>query len=609
MLPATAEKRLEQLPILSAQGKRINGLFNLMKHDALWDAALNRVARNKGAETPGVDGLTFKDFGPERSSRLKTGVLSNAYRPHPVRRVHIPKSNGKTRPLGIPTVEDRVVQEVVRSILERIYEPVFSQHSHGFRPDRSCHTALENIRCTWSGMKWFVDVDVIGYFDNIDHEILLDLLRKRIDDDKLIYLIRRMLKAGFIEDWKHNPTNSGTPQGGVVSPLLANIYLHELDEFMVAMQAGFDKGKQRSAPPEYWRLTGRIQHRWRRIHRAQAEGRSADPAIDADMRDIETAHTERDKLPARDPFDPNFRRLRYCRYADDFLIGIIGSKQDACEVMEQVRDFLASRLKLRMSEEKSKIVKATDGARFLGYDVVTHTAACSRKITRKGRAYTARSTADVLQLQVPWEKVAKFCAAKEYGTWESMRATPRLALTHCHDAEIVMTYNAEIRGFAGYYALAKDVRKKLNKLAAMWSRSLGLTLGRKHKCTATKVLERWKCGRDYVVRYPVKGQPKTVRLWRQRDPLGRVNPRAAVDNYPNTAVFANRQTRSILATFAKDRCEVCDAKNVDCETHAIRYLANVSGRSVASLTPTTHTRSRIYVCAPCLADLRSRRSA
>jgi group II intron reverse transcriptase/maturase len=609
MLPTTAEKRLEQLPILSAQGKRINGLFNLMKCDSLWDDALNRVARNKGAETPGVDGITFKDLGPEKLGRLKTRVFSNAYRPHPVRRVHIPKSNGKTRPLGIPTVEDRLVQEVVRSVLERIYEPVFSQHSHGFRPGRSCHTALENIKCTWSGMKWFVDVDIVGFFDNIDHDILLGLLRKRIDDDKFIDLIRRMLKAGFVEDWKHNPTYSGTPQGGVVSPLLANIYLHELDEYMGTVQAGFDKGKLRSAPPEYWRLTGRIQHRWKRIHRLRAEGHGDDPAIDADLHDIEAAHAQRDALPARDPFDPNFRRLRYCRYADDFLIGIIGSKQDAQEVMVQVRDFLITHLKLRMSEEKSKIVKATDGARFLGYDVVTYTAACRRQITRNGRAYTARSTADVLQLQVPWKKVAKFCADKEYGDWEGMRGAPRLPLIHCQDAEIVMAYNAEIRGFAGYYALAKDVRKKLNKLAAMWSRSLGLTLGRKHKCTAAKVFERWKCGRDYVVRYQVKGKPKSVRLWRQRDPLGRVNPLAAVDNLPNTAVFVNRQTRSILETFVRDRCEVCDAKNVDCETHTIRYLANVSGRTVTSLTPTTHTRSRIYVCAPCLADLRSRRSA
>lgn len=329
-------------------------------------------------------------------------------------------------------------------------------------------------------MKWFVDVDIVGFFDNIDHDILLDLLRKRIGDEKFIDLIRRMLKAGFVEDWKHNPTYSGTPQGGVVSPILANIYLHELDEFMATVRAGFDKGKQRAAPPEYWRLTGRIQHRWRRIRRLKAEGQGDDSAIDADLRDIETARAQRNALPARDPFDPNYRRLRYCRYADDFLIGIIGSKQDARDVMAKVREFLTTRLKLRMSEEKSKITKATDGARFLGYDVVTYTAACRRQITRNGRAYTARSAADILQLHVPWEKVAKFCADKEYGDWEHMRAAPKLPLTHCRDAEIVMAYNAEIRGFAAYYALAKDVRKKLNKLAAMWSRSLGFTLARKH---------------------------------------------------------------------------------------------------------------------------------
>ena len=263
-------------------------------------------------------------------------------------------------------------------------------------------------------MKWFVDVDIVGFFDNIDHDILLDLLRKRIGDEKFIDLIRRMLKAGFVEDWKHNPTYSGTPQGGVVSPILANIYLHELDEFMATVRAGFDKGKQRAAPPEYWRLTGRIQHRWRRIRRLKAEGQGDDSAIDADLRDIETARAQRNALPARDPFDPNYRRLRYCRYADDFLIGIIGSKQDARDVMAKVREFLTTRLKLRMSEEKSKITKATDGARFLGYDVVTYTAACRRQITRNGRAYTARSAADILQLHVPWEKVAKFCADKEY---------------------------------------------------------------------------------------------------------------------------------------------------------------------------------------------------
>ena len=159
-------------------------------------------------------------------------------------------------------------------------------------------------------MKWFVDVDIVGFFDNIDHDILLDLLRKRIDDEKFIDLIGRMLKAGFMEDWKHNPTYSGTPQGGVVSPILANIYLHELDEFMATVQTGFDKGKQRAAPPEYWRLTGRIQHRWRRIHRLKAEGRGDDPAIRRPFLYLPSARPPRDSLPSLYPFRLNYRRLR-----------------------------------------------------------------------------------------------------------------------------------------------------------------------------------------------------------------------------------------------------------------------------------------------------------
>lgn len=337
MLSLTAKKRLEQLPTLSVAGKRINGLFNLMKCDLLWEAALKKVAHNKGAMTPGVDGRTFKGFGPRRMSQLQSRVFCGAWRPAPVRRVHIPKANGKTRPLGIPTVDDRLVQEVVRSILERIYEPVFSEHSHGFRAGRSCHTALDHIQNAWTGMKWFIDVDVVGYFDNIDHDILLDLLRKRIDDEKFIDLIRRMLKAGYVEAWTLNPTYSGTPQGGVVSPILANIYLHELDELMAEMRDRFDRGKERVTPPEYSRYTALIQRRWKKVRRLRSQGRGKDPGVVIAFEEIAAFQRKRDLLPARDPFDPNFRRLRYCRYADDFLIGIIGSKAEAREVMAAVR--------------------------------------------------------------------------------------------------------------------------------------------------------------------------------------------------------------------------------------------------------------------------------
>ncbi|WP_407123478.1 reverse transcriptase domain-containing protein [Bradyrhizobium sp. STM 3561] len=225
MQAATIQRRIESLPTLSRSGKRVNGLHRLMRSPHLFERAYEKVSRNKGALTPGVDGKTFDGMSLAKLADIARRVAEGTYRFRPVRRVYIPKDNGKTRPLGIPTVEDRLVQEAVRILLEAIYEPVFLDESHGFRPGRSCHTALKTIKKTWTGCKWLVEVDVRGFFDNIDHDILLELLRKRIDDDRFIGLIEGMLKAGYMEDWVYGRTYSGTPQGGVVSPLLANIYL------------------------------------------------------------------------------------------------------------------------------------------------------------------------------------------------------------------------------------------------------------------------------------------------------------------------------------------------------------------------------------------------
>ena len=211
----TILRRIEMLPALSRAGKRINGLHRLMRSPYLYELAYDKVSRNKGAMTPGIDGKTFDGMSLEKLADLARRVAEGSYRPRPVRRVYIPKSNGKLRPLGIPTVEDRLVQEVVRTILEAIYEPVFSEHSHGFRFGRSCHTALEEIRHTWTGAKWLIEVDVRGFFDNIDHDIMLKLIAKRIDDPKFVGLcIGDMLRAGWMEDWKFERTYSGTPQAG-----------------------------------------------------------------------------------------------------------------------------------------------------------------------------------------------------------------------------------------------------------------------------------------------------------------------------------------------------------------------------------------------------------
>ena len=382
MLPDTVQRRLASICNLSRQGKRINGLSRLLESSDLWERAYAEIASNKGALTPGVNANTLDGFSLERVAEIIGRIKDGTYRFTPVRRVYIPKPNGKKRPLGVPTADDKLVQGVVKLLLEFIYEPVFSHHSHGFRQGRSCHTALAYVQDVWTGVKWLVDVDVVGFFDNIDHGILIDLLRKRIDDKKFIQLVEGMLKAGYVEDWTFRATFSGTPQGGVVSPILANIYLHELDEFLGKMKAEFDRGARRAENPRYGSLTRSIYKRRLRIDRLIGEGRTAE--ADEAKRKVRELEAERSTLPSKDGFDPNFKRLLFCRYADDFLIGVIGSKDEARAVMQRVMEFLRTHLHLEASVEKSKLSKASVGTTFLGYTVKTVTGSRRRK-TKLGR--------------------------------------------------------------------------------------------------------------------------------------------------------------------------------------------------------------------------------
>lgn len=261
MLPETVRRRLNSIPDLSRQGKRINGLFRLLESPDLWGRAYEEIAPNKGALTKGATANTLDGFSLERVAAIIARLRDSTYRFTPVRRVYIPKANGKMRPLGIPTADDKLVQSAAKLLLELVYEPTFSDRSHGFRRGRSCHTALAEIKNVWTGVKWLIDVDVVGFFDHIDHDILLELLARKIDDKRFLGLIRRMLDAGYMEDWAYRPTYSGTPQGGVISPILANIYLHELDQFMAELKADFDRGKYRQVNPAYRAIQNKLRHR------------------------------------------------------------------------------------------------------------------------------------------------------------------------------------------------------------------------------------------------------------------------------------------------------------------------------------------------------------
>jgi len=613
MQTVTIQRRIEQLPVLSRAGKRINGLHRLMRSPYLYERAYVRVSRNKGALTPGVDGQSFDGMSLEKLDHLARRVAEGRYRPRPVRRVYIPKASGKLRPLGIPTVEDRLVQEVVRVILAAIYEPVFSRHSHGFRPGRSCHTALEEIRNTWTGVKWLIEVDVRGFFDNIDHDILLRLLARRIDDPRFIGVIEQMLKAGCLDDWVFERTYSGTPQGGVVSPMLANIYLHELDLFMAEMTAGFDHGATRRAHPAYAALTRRILHFRREIDALRADG--ADEAeVRACLKRIKAIEQERRTIPSVDPMDPNFRRLRYCRYADDFVIGVIGSKAEALQVMANVQGFLGVHLNLAVSPEKSGIAGASKGARFLGYHVCAFTlrsaGTMARRVGKDGRSLRVRKrpTCGNIKLWVPRERVYGFCRRKQYGNLDLRDGRSRPQFLDSSDAEIVLAFNSELRGFANYYAIADGVKSSLDRLELVVIRSVLATIAARHRKSASWAKKHLRMGSDYGVTCMVRGKPQVLKLWR----LKHLNLvpwyRAAVD----TITVGSRLAQSrndLIARLNASTCEACGDTDGPFEMHHVHALKDKQGEPFTVLKRAARQRKTTVLCRRCHVAIQAGRMA
>lgn len=230
---------------------RYQRLYRNLYNPEFYLIAYQKIQAKQGNMTAGTDGKTVDGIGMKRINALIARLKDFSYQPAPARRTYIPKANGKKRPLGIPSFDDKLVQEVVRMILESIYEPTFLNTSHGFRPKRSCHTALQHVQKNFTGVKWFVEGDIKGCFDHVDHHALVNILRRRIQDEHFIGLIWKFLKAGYMENWVYHNTYSGTPQGSIISPILANIYLNELDVFMAQYAQTFRQGNKRRINPAY----------------------------------------------------------------------------------------------------------------------------------------------------------------------------------------------------------------------------------------------------------------------------------------------------------------------------------------------------------------------
>jgi len=304
------------LDVLRERGRKglpFTQLYRQMFNKKLYLLAYGNIYSNQGAMTPGASAETADGMSEDKIDQIVEAMRHERYRFCPARRVYIPKKNGRLRPLGMPSWSDKLVGEVVRLLLEAMYEPRFSDRSHGFRKGRGCHTALREIRNTWSGTTWFIEGDISDCFGSLDHEILLGILAEKIQDQRFLRLIRNMLKAGYLEDWEYHDTLSGCPQGGVVAPILSNIYLDKFDEFVEQeLIPQYTRGALRAANPAYRQTDALLRRARRRGDRAQARH------LMKQMR----------MLPSIDPMDPGYRRLRYVRYADDHLLGFTGPKAE-----------------------------------------------------------------------------------------------------------------------------------------------------------------------------------------------------------------------------------------------------------------------------------------
>ena len=568
-------------------------LYRILFNEELFYVAYQKIASNGGSTTKGSDGRSIDEMSLARIETLIASLKDESYQPHPSRRVHIPKKNGKTRPLGIPAFEDKLVQEVVRMILEAIYEGHFETTSHGFRPKRSCHTALLHIQKTFSGAKWFIEGDIKGFFDNIDHDVLVGILRERISDDRFIRLIRKFLKAGYVEDWTFHNTYSGMPQGGIVSPILANIYLDKLDKYVKEYIRHFDMGTKRRPGKESNDLANERKRTVRKLKKVKDGTEKA--ALVARLKAIEQ---ERAAFPSGDEMDGSYRRLKYIRYADDFILGVIGSKEDALRIKEDIKSFLSESLALELSEEKTLITHTGKSAKFLGYEItVTRNNHQRRDVQgRLRRTYGKRVRLNVSMATLR-DKLLEYGAMeiKLRNGKEIWKPKCRSGLIFNDDLEILDRYNRETVGFCNYYLIANNC-VVLHNFRYIMEYSMYKTFAGKYRSTVRKINKKYRLNKLFTVKYEQQGVIKSRTFYKTsfKRRTTAFNGSCVIEPYSIADVSRTNLTDRLKA----EKCELCGATG-KLIMHHVRNLKDLKGKESWKRLMSARKRKTIALCPSC----------
>lgn len=563
-------------------------LYRYMLRPDLYFIAYKNLYANKGASTQGIDNDTADGFSKEKIDRIIQSLSDESYQPKPVRRKYIQKKGNskKKRPLGIPTFTDKLVQEVLRMILEAVYEPIFSNNSHGFRPEKSCHTALNSIKKEFTGTTWFVEGDIKGCFDNINHHVLVDIIGRKIKDARLIKLVWKFLRAGYIEDWKYHTTYSGSPQGGIISPLLANIYLNELDKFAEKTAKAFYKKRDREHTKEYDAVMNALV--LVKYHLKKATGQQKSDLLKQKKR----LQRQLRKIPCSSQTD---KVMKYVRYADDFIIGVKGDKIDCEKIKKQFGDFISQELKMELSEEKTLITHSSQFARFLGYDIRVR-----RDNTVKPHGTHLQRTMNMkVELCIPFQdKIMPFLFNKSIirqlkdGTLEPIA---RKYLYSCTDLEILTAFNAELRGICNYYALASNYNR-LRYFAYFMEYSCLRTLAGKHKTTSRKILNKYKSDGKWSIPYKTKNGTKYCKFADYMKCKKSVDFDEVIVDY---AVLHATTRTSLEKRLESHVCELCGKAGVPLEIHHVNKVKNLKGKDFWEIMMIAKKRKTIAVCKEC----------
>lgn len=502
---------------------------------------------------------------------LSSEVVSGRYRPLPVKRLYIPKGNNKgSRPIGIACTKDKIVQKAMLMVLRAIYEVNFHDNSHGFMSNHSCHTAVKDIRYRYHNCNWFIEIDISKCFDSIDHEILYSLLCRKIKDKGFLDLYRKVVKAGYVERDHHYKSILGVPQGSIIGPILTNIYLTEFDYYMDSYKNNFDRGQYRKQSKEYYR--------------SMYKTGNAREAI-------------RKGIRARDMMDSSFRRLQYIRYADDMLLGVIGSKADCVKIRDDIGIYLRDNLKLSLNIEKTIISNTGKGSMFLGFHIRIPKDMKLVTVTRFDRKVTTRNSTRPI-ITIPLERVLERLHSKGYLVKDHLgiyKASRNTSLYQFDLNSIILNYNLLYIGLENYYCIAMN-KGLLNKINWLLMDSLALTLANKYKLRSRSAVYKTypyifkpnitKAGVSTYIKYDfqrvLKKSAKPIKIIGLETIFSRfVTPRTSKDNILNTSI-----------------CSICGS-NQDLHVHHVRHIKDIKHNPIYSRVASIVNRKQIMLCSLC----------